>query len=122
MPTEEQIYFIDRLTAPKPKWTLAIIHAKGVEQCPIGSEYAKVRKVGDILVVNINDVRYPDPDRQRIAMADLEVQFHIDEVVRVDFYSNLKPVAQQPDKPIAGIDLPNETEINAAKSGKLARI
>lgn len=112
----ETTYFINRLTAPKPNWELAVLYAKGVEPVPIGSGYAKVRIAGDYLIVDISKVQYPDPEGKRRAIADLQIQFHMDEVVRVDFYDNVQaaPVTKVP-----AIIAPSESAVNNAS--KLVR-
>lgn len=112
-------YFVERLTAPKPDWGLALVACKGVQPIPVGRDYAKVRRAGDYLVVTILGVDAPDTKDH---LCDLETHIHIDEIVHVDFYSNLrrKPEQKQPETP--DLITPTEDQINLAKGGKLARI
>lgn len=123
MPTEP-MYFIHRLTASKPNWEMAMIYAKGVEPCPVAEGVATIRLTGETLILTvIGKVPYPDPNHQIKALCNVEIHYHIDEVVRVDFYSDLTamPVKEvQPGK--SDLIMPNETQIDAAKTGKLERV
>lgn len=117
----ETLMFVERLTASKPNWILAVVAMKGVQPVPIGVKYAKCRRSGDYLIISITGV--PAPDSQT-HVCDLETHCHIDEIVHVDFYSNVRAAPKQQELPTQKSDLimPTEDEINTAKTGKLARV
>lgn len=117
----QTLVFVERLTAPKPDWILAVVAAKGVQPVPIGVKYARCRRNGDYLIISITGV--PAPDKQDY-VCDLETHVHIDEIVHVDFYNNLKlaPKRQEPPAEKTDLIMPTQGEIDAAKTGKLERV
>lgn len=100
------MYALERLTAPHPDWDSAIIYAKGVQ--PMGVEAGKLGirwiRAEQTLVIDGSDVEYPfDPPQQprqtsdgRVipgypgSIADSTTYMHEEEIVRVDFFSNVR--------------------------------
>lgn len=88
------MYAIDRLTAPKPNWEYAIIYAKGVQPFAVSPDGLNIRRVDGVLIFTEKAVPHPfeQSTTEYDMVADKEVHFYEDEVVRIEFYNNAKRV------------------------------
>lgn len=102
-----QKYFINRLTASKPDWYGAIVYAKGVEPFGISADKSEIRHNSEsqMIIVSMKNIDNPfdpasapiryGPNPQDIRPAnpgskvDSEVHMHEDEIVRIEFLTNL---------------------------------
>lgn len=107
MATATQKYFIHRLTASKPDWYGAIIYAKGVEPFGVvaGKSDIRYEKESQMIIVEMKAIDNPfdpftpakryGPNPQDVTEAnpgskvDSQVHMHEDEIVRIEFLTNL---------------------------------
>jgi hypothetical protein len=97
-------YFVDRLRAKDPNWEFAIIHIKGMPELPVGPGYQTWRIHEDFLIVDMPGISHPDPRAK--AIADMECHIHVDEIVRIEFFTNIRAMkpSQLADHGLVGED------------------
>jgi hypothetical protein len=99
------MYALNRLTAPKPEWETAVIYIRGTQPFVVEKkDHGNIRwlKAEDILIIKatkMDDPFNPPRDPYEIgngrvvpgfpgATCDLEDHIHVEEIVRVSFFSN----------------------------------
>lgn len=86
------MYSIDRITSPEPNWEYAIIYAKGVQPLAISPDGLKIRLIRSENLLVIEEANVLSPFEQSTLQEeyriDKELHFFVEEIVRVEFYTN----------------------------------